>query len=144
MATKSAPAGEFSELSGRSGRILAELLREALDNFAGRAFEFSEPVQEDKDWDICARRGQERFRIQISFMESMATGTAGEWVITILPEFNWNPFKHRDRDTRTEAVNLLRAVIGKVLKGCEVARRQDLRSCPMVVVAESGGPAYGR
>jgi hypothetical protein len=130
-------AGELSVPTRRSGQLLAECLREMLEDFAGRAFDFSEPVQEGDDWDICARRGHEGFRLQVAFLESAATEAPGELVITILPEFNWNPFKARNHNGPPSSINLLKIVVGKVLKRCQSVR-PDLRGLPMIVVTASG------
>jgi hypothetical protein len=142
LVSASGSAGELSLPTRRSGQLFAESLREMLEDFAGRAFDFSEPVQEGDDWDICARRGHDRFRLQVAFLESAATETAGELVITILPEFNWNPFKARNHNGRPSSINLLHTVVGKVLKRCQSAR-PDLRGLPMIVVAASGRGAQG-
>lgn len=66
-------------------RVFAERLRDQLCEIGGTEFDFAEPVCEGDECDIAASAVDQRFVIEVAFLESEGPQCA-EWVVTILPE----------------------------------------------------------
>lgn len=122
----------LSAACGSKSQVFAEWLREALSALTGPSLDFSDPIQEDNDWDIQATCGHLQFCIEVSFLEANSLERS-EWVITVLPDARFHLLESAPSKSDPKTVNLL----------CEIIRKvTEHRDNVVVLAGRDGHPSF--